>query len=69
MKGTGFPEIIEKFDLYPLMHKKTSMTRVVAAMQKDHFPLMKCRMRAMAGEDLAFARSYIGRTPHSRRRT
>ena len=63
MKGTGFPEIIEKYDLYPLMRKKTSMTRVVAAMRKDLSVDEVPDAGDGRGGVLAFTISYIGRTP------
>jgi polysaccharide chain length determinant protein (PEP-CTERM system associated) len=63
MKGTGFPAIIEKFDLYPKFRKKASMTRVIAAMRKDISVDEVPDAGDGRGGVLAFTISYIGRTP------
>ncbi len=63
MKGTGFPEIIEKFNLYPELRKKASMARVIAAMRKDIFIDEVPDASDGRGGVLAFTISYIGRTP------
>ncbi len=63
MKGTGFPAIIEKFNLYPKMRKKASMTRVVAAMRKDLSVDEVPDASDGRGGILAFTISYVGRTP------
>jgi polysaccharide chain length determinant protein (PEP-CTERM system associated) len=63
MKGTGFPAIIEKFDLYPAFRKKASMTRVIAAMRKDISVDEVPDAGDGRGGVLAFTISYIGRTP------
>jgi polysaccharide chain length determinant protein (PEP-CTERM system associated) len=63
MKGTGFPAIIEKFDLYPKLREKASMTRVVAVMRKDLSVDEVPDAGDGRGGILAFTISYIGRTP------
>ncbi|MGB8478101.1 MAG: hypothetical protein WCE63_04570 [Acidobacteriaceae bacterium] len=63
MKGTGFPEIIEKFNLYPIMRKKASMNRMVAAMRKDISVDEVPDAGDGRGGILAFTISYVGRTP------
>ena len=63
MKGTGFPAIIEKFNLYPALRKKASMIRVIAAMRKDIFVDEVPDASDGRGGVLAFTISYVGRTP------
>ncbi len=63
MKGTGFPGIIEKFNLYPALRKKASMARVIAAMRKDIVVDEVPDAGDGRGGILAFTISYIGRTP------
>lgn len=63
MKGTGFPAIIGRFDLYPEMRKQASMTRLVAAMRKDLSVDEVPDASDGRGGILAFTISYVGRTP------
>jgi polysaccharide chain length determinant protein (PEP-CTERM system associated) len=67
MKGTGFPEIIQKFNLYPELRKKATMAHVIAVMRKaisvDEVP----DASDGRGGVLAFTISYIGRTPQEAR--
>jgi polysaccharide biosynthesis transport protein len=63
MKGTGFPEIIEKYNLYPKMRQKLSMTRVVAAMRKNISVDEVPDASDGRGGILAFTISFVGTTP------
>ncbi len=63
MKGTGFPAIIEKFNLYPEMRKKASMARVIAKMRKDLSVDEVPDASDGRGGILAFTISYVGTTP------
>ncbi|MHB1856246.1 MAG: GumC family protein [Acidobacteriaceae bacterium] len=63
MKGTGFPEIIEKYNLYPKLRKKASMTRVIAVMRKDISVDEVPDAGDGRGGVLAFTISYTGATP------
>ena len=67
MSGTGFPEIIEKFNLYPKLRQKTSMMHVIAAMRKDIFVEEVPDAGDGRGGILAFTISYVGRTPQEAR--
>ncbi|MGC1870116.1 MAG: hypothetical protein WA700_04090 [Acidobacteriaceae bacterium] len=67
MEGTGFPEIIKKFDLYPQLRKKTDMTHVIAAMRKDISVDEVPDAGDGRGGVLAFTISYVGRTPEEAR--
>ncbi len=63
MTGRGFPEIIEKYNLYPKLRKKASMTRLVAAMRKNISVQEVPDASDGRGGVLAFTISYIGQTP------
>jgi polysaccharide chain length determinant protein (PEP-CTERM system associated) len=67
MKGTGFPEIIQKFDLYPNLRQKASMAHVIAVMRKNISVDEVPDASDGRGGVLAFTISYIGRTPQEAR--
>ena len=64
MSGEGFPQIIERFDLYPKLRKKNvSMMHLIAAMRKDISVDEVPDAGDGRGGVLAFTISYIGTSP------
>ena len=67
MSGVGFPEIIEKLNLYPKLRQQASMASVIAEMRRD----ITIAEVPDSGDDRggvgAFTVSYIGATPHQAR--
>ncbi|MEO6965994.1 MAG: Wzz/FepE/Etk N-terminal domain-containing protein, partial [Acidobacteriaceae bacterium] len=67
MSGQGFPDIIQKFDLYPTLRKKTGMADAIGAMRKDISVEEVPDASDGRGGVLAFTISYVGRTPREAR--
>ncbi|MFZ0516987.1 MAG: Wzz/FepE/Etk N-terminal domain-containing protein [Acidobacteriaceae bacterium] len=67
MSGAGFPQIIEKFDLYPKMRKKATMAHVIATMRHDISVEEVPDAGDGRGGVLAFTISYIGTSPQQAR--
>jgi polysaccharide biosynthesis transport protein len=63
MSGEGFPQIIEKFDLYPKMRNKATMAHVIATMRHDISVEEVPDAGDGRGGVLAFTISYIGTSP------
>jgi polysaccharide chain length determinant protein (PEP-CTERM system associated) len=67
MSGVGFPEIIEKLNLYPKLRQQATMPQVVAEMRRD----ITIEEVPDAGDEHggvgAFTISYIGATPKQTR--
>jgi succinoglycan biosynthesis transport protein ExoP len=67
MSGVGFPQIIEKLNLYPKLRQQASMLSVVAEMRRD----ITIEEVPDAGDEHggvgAFTISYIGETPRQTR--
>ncbi len=62
LSGGGFPEIIDKLNLYPKTRHKTAMGHLVAAMRSD---ITIAPVPDTGGQDgvVAFTISYVGSTP------
>jgi polysaccharide chain length determinant protein (PEP-CTERM system associated) len=67
MSGVGFPQIIEKLNLYPKLRQQANMASVIAQMRRD----ITVEEVPDAGDDHggvgAFTISYIGATPQETR--